>query len=57
MCASIKSGKDIHADEVHYHQYKDLYDIQHKKYLDGKISKAKWEQFLNVFTELEELYG
>lgn len=57
MCASIKSGKDIHVDEVHYYQYKDLYEIQHKKYLNGKISKAKWEQFLNVFTELEELYG
>lgn len=53
----LANGEDIHQDEEHYHQLKDVYNFMISGYNDGTISKERYTQFMEEYEELNEIYG
>lgn len=53
----INNSEDIHEDEEHYYQLKDVYSFMAKGYKAGTISKERYDQFITEYEELNEIYG
>ncbi len=53
----ITQGEDIHEQEKHFNQLKDVLDFIVEGYEKGEISEIKYQDFMTQYKEMEALYG
>jgi hypothetical protein len=52
----LMKGEDIHADEEHYYQLKDVLPFMIEGFEDGTIPEAKYKAFMAEYEELKNIY-
>lgn len=53
----LSKGADIHADERHFYQMRDMRPLIEEKHKNKQISDERYKKWLANYSELEQVYG